>query len=126
MNNYPENPYKSPDSNPRKQGDNWAMLCHISALIGFVIPFGHILGPLVIWLFKRDEYAAVAFHGKEAVNFQIAMTIYFFIAALMIFIFIGMVLLPLLAIFWFIWMILASLRAADGQPYRYPLIFRLI
>lgn len=124
MSNYPENPYKN--QAPRNKGDNWAMLCHISALLGFIVPLGNILGPLVVWLFKRDEYDSVAYHGKEALNFQISWTIYLICAALMIFIMIGIFLLPLLGILWIILVILASLRAADGQPYRYPLIFRLI
>lgn len=50
---------------------NWAMGCHLAALTCYVgIPFGNILGPLLVWLFKKDEYALVDEHGKEALNFR--------------------------------------------------------
>ena len=52
------------------------MLCHLSSLAGSVIPFGNIVGPLVVWLIKKDEYAFVDDQGKESLNFQISITIY--------------------------------------------------
>ena len=54
--------------------NTWAMWCHLSALGGLVFPFGNVLGPLVLWLTKRDEIPEVDVNGKEALNFQITMT----------------------------------------------------
>ena len=54
-----------------KDEKTWAMLCHLSAVAGFVIPFGSILGPLVVWLIKKDEMPIVDLHGKKSLNFQI-------------------------------------------------------
>src|SRR5258705_68928 len=54
-----------------KDEQNWAMFCHLSALAGFLIPFGNIVGPVVVWLIKRAEMPLVEYHGKEAINFQI-------------------------------------------------------
>ncbi len=103
------------------------MLCHLLGYAVFLVPtFGNILGPLVLWLVKRKESPAVDFHGREAVNFQICMTIYFIIAALLCAVLIGFVLLPIVGLLWFICPILAALRAQDGLEYRYPFIFRLI
>jgi hypothetical protein len=55
---------------------NWAMTCHLASFAGYVLPLGNIIGPLVAWLMKRDEFPLVDDQGKEALNFQISMTIY--------------------------------------------------
>ena len=62
-----------------KDDRTWAMLCHLSALAGFIIPFGSVLGPLIIWLIKKDEMPIVDVHGKKALNFQITMAIAYFV-----------------------------------------------
>ncbi len=54
-----------------KDARTWAMLCHIGAFAGYIIPFGHIIAPLVIWLIKKDESPFVDDQGKESLNFQI-------------------------------------------------------
>ena len=63
----------------------FAMLCHLSALIGFFIPFGHIIGPLIIWLIKKDTSKLVDDQGRESLNFQISLTIYIFILTILAF-----------------------------------------
>ena len=61
------------------------MLCHLTALLGIIgIPFGNIVGPLIIWLLKKNVYPFVNEQGKESLNFQISMTIYALAAALLI------------------------------------------
>ena len=55
---------------------NWAGGCHIAVLAGFVFPFGSILGPLIVWLMKRNEMPLVDRHGKDVLNFQISFMIY--------------------------------------------------
>lgn len=105
----------------------WAMLCHLSALALFIIPvFGNIIAPLVIWILKKEEFPHVDDQGKEALNFQISMTIYFTAAAFLILVAIGIVILPLLGIFWLIMIIIASIKANDGEKYRYPFTIRLV
>lgn len=111
----------------------WGMIAHLSALIGFVIPFGNILGPLVVWLVKKDTMPFVDDQGKEALNFNI--TIAIVILALMI---VGTVLLVILVGFLFymvagllglaalVFMVIAGIKANEGVAYRYPYIFRLI
>ena len=105
----------------------WGMLCHLLALAGFIgIPFGHIIGPLVIWLMKKEQYAFVNDQGKEALNFQISMTIYIAIAAILIFVLIGFVLMGALAIIDIVLIIVASIAANEGKAYRYPIAIRFI
>jgi len=112
----------------------WTILCHASAFLGFFVPVaGHIAGPLIVWLVKRDESPEIDEHGKESVNFQISMFIYASILGvitfILLFVLIGFLLIPLFAILFLadvVLVIIASLKASEGQLYRYPLTIRLI
>jgi uncharacterized protein len=105
----------------------WAMFCHLTALALFVgIPFGNIIGPLLIWIIKKDEYPLVDQHGKESLNFQISMTIYAIISFFLVFVFVGFFLLFVLLITDLILVIKGVVKANDGQPFRYPLTIRFI
>ena len=102
-------------------------LCHFLALAGLVgIPFGNIIGPLILWLIKRDEMPSVGDHGKESLNFQISMTIYTIAAGLSVLAVIGIVLLPAVIIVNLIFVIIAGVKASNGEFYRYPLSIRFI
>jgi uncharacterized Tic20 family protein len=109
-----------------KQARTWAMLCHIGAFAGYLIPFGHIIAPLILWLVKKDESSLVDDQGKESLNFQISMTIYAVIAGLLILVVIGIILLIALGIFDLIVVIVAAVKANEGEKYRYPLSIRFI
>jgi uncharacterized protein len=104
----------------------FAMLAHLSAFAGFVFPFGHVLGPLLVWNLKKDEHEFVAEHGREALNFQISMTIYYFVGFLLVFVLIGILVLIALAIFSVVVTIIAAVRANAGEPYSYPLSIKFI
>jgi len=104
----------------------FGMLCHLSALAGFIFPLGNIIGPLIIWSLKKQEYPWVDKHGKEALNFQISMTIYLFVSALMIFIVIGIFFLVALGIINIIFIILGSIKANNGEEFSYPLSIHFI
>ncbi|HEX2865771.1 MAG TPA: DUF4870 domain-containing protein [Ignavibacteriales bacterium] len=104
----------------------WGMLCHLSALLMFVIPFGNIIGPLVVWLLKKDTAPFVNDQGRESLNFQISMTIYIFIALILMLLVVGIMLLILLGIAELVLIIVASVQANDGKSYRYPFTMRFI
>jgi len=87
---------------------------------------GFLLGPLVVWLVKREEDPFIDEHGKEAVNFQITMLIAFLVAGVLIFVLIGILLLPLLAIANVVLVIIAGMKASNGEHFRYPMTIRLI
>lgn len=118
------------------QEKNFATLCHLISLIGFGIPFGHIIGPLIIWLLKRHDSKFIDDQGKEVVNFQISMTIYLgiiiffgFILTFLTFGLFSFILIPtlcLFAIIEFIWIIIAAIQSNEGKTYRYPINLRLI
>jgi uncharacterized Tic20 family protein len=112
---------------PDKDARLMAMLAHLLSLAGILIPLGNILGPLVIWLVKKDTSPFVDDQGKESLNFQIWVTILLIVAAFTICIGIGIVLLPLIGIVGLILSIIAAVKANEGVAYRYPLTpFRLI
>ena len=110
-----------------KQSRMWAMLCHLTALVMFIgVPLGNIIGPLVIWLLKKNEFPFVDQNGKEALNFQISITIYAAVAFLLCLVFIGFFLLIALGIFDLVMIIVASIKTNDGEAFRYPVTIRFI
>lgn len=118
----------------------WAMLAHLAALAGYVVPLGNVIGPLVVWLSKRDTMPFVDYHGRESLNFHITIAIgyvvLFLLAFLSVFlsiIMIGFLLMPLvilliigLGVFELVITIMAALEANRGNLYRYPFSLRLI
>ena len=99
----------------------WSMFAHLSAFAGLLIPFGSIIGPILVWQIKKHELPAVVAHAKAALNFQISCFIYLVVSALLIFVFIGLPLMAAVAIFSIVCVIIAALKANDGKSWRYPL-----
>ncbi len=111
----------------QKQEKNWAMFCHLGALVGLVIPWvGSVVGPLVIWLIKKDESALVNEHGKKSLNFQISMFIYMAVGALLAVVFIGFFIIVGLGIFNLVMVIINSIKASKGEEVKYPLTIEFI
>ena len=113
------------DSGPDKDARNWAMICHLSALSGYFIPLGNVLG-LIIWAIKKDEHAFVDEQGKEAINFQLSMSIAYLISIVLVFVLIGFLMLGILAVYALVMIIIASIKTNDGVDFRYPYIIRFI
>ena len=105
----------------------WCILAHATALVGFLVPVaGHLVGPLIVWLAKRQDSPEIDAHGKESINFQISMLIWNAIALILCLVLIGIPILILLHILNIIFVIVASIQASEGKLYRYPLAIRLI
>jgi len=126
MNDFTQSPNDSTTPAPNAEERNWAVGCHLAALSGLVSGIGFILGPLIVWLYKKDELPFVSDQGKEALNFQITMLLCFLAACVLIFVLIGIPLLILLGIFNFLCVIIGAIRASEGVRYRYPFNLRLI
>jgi hypothetical protein len=109
-----------------QQERNWAMAAHLLGLAGPIIAFGNIIGPLVIWLVKRDEWRFVADQAKESLNFQISMTIYIAAATVLAFLLIGLPFLVVLPVLNLVAVIVAAIRANEGKYYRYPACIRFV
>jgi hypothetical protein len=104
----------------------YAMFCHFSAFLGLLLPFGSIIGPLVLWQIKKDESSFIDYHGKEALNFNITMAIVTLMCVLLMLVFIGFVLIFIAMMVWLVLIIIAGVKANDGLYYRYPFCIRII
>lgn len=104
----------------------WTVGCHLSALLGYLLPFGHLLGPLAIWLAKRDVFPAVEQAGRRALNFQLSTTLYVLAGLLLSFFLIGVAVLFVVVVFHFAMVLYAALRAQRGLDVDYPLCIRFI
>ncbi|CAH0192553.1 DUF4870 domain-containing protein [Pseudomonas mediterranea] len=111
---------------PDREARQWAMFCHLSALSGLVIPFGTLIGPLVLWQIKRESDPFIDAQGKEALNFQITVAIASLISFLLMIVVIGFFLFGLIAIGALVLTIIGGIKANEGQPYRYPFTWRVI
>ncbi|MEX2353897.1 MAG: DUF4870 domain-containing protein [Gammaproteobacteria bacterium] len=114
----------STQSDVPKDARNWGMICHLVALAGFIVPFGNILGPLIVWVIKKDEHGFIDDQGKEAINFQLTMTLALIGSVILIFILIGFFLIFALCIFVLVMTVVAAVKANEGVYYRYPLTIR--
>lgn len=111
---------------PNNEAKQWAFFAHLSALVGFIVPFGSLLGPLIIWQLKKNEMPFVDDQGKEALNFQITMAIAFVACCILMLILIGFLLAVIVGLVDLIYTIIAAIAANNGQAYRYPFNLRLI
>lgn len=97
-----------------------AILSHLLTL------FFSFFAPLVIYLLKKDESHFVKEHARESLNFQITLAFAYFIGFLLLFVLIGILVLAVLGIAHLVLVIVATVRAADNQLYRYPFSIRLV
>lgn len=105
----------------------WGMFAHLATFAGYLgIPMGNILGPLVVWLIKKEESDFVSDHAKEALNFQITLTIALIPIIVACFFIIGFVFLFALVIVDLVYTILAAMAANRGEDYRYPCTIRFV
>ena len=104
----------------------WGMFTHLAALATFIIPFGNIVGPLIIYLMKKDEYQFVDDQGKEVLNFQITWSIILFLSIIFIVVGIGILLLIGFGIAWLILTIVGAIKANEGVYYRYPMTIKFL
>jgi uncharacterized Tic20 family protein len=110
---------------PSRDERHWAMLAHLSAMLMYVTVVGGFVAPLVIWLMKRDDMPFVRDQGLETLNFQITILLALTAGGILMWVAIGFVLVPMTLLFHFVVTIIASVRAADGIAYRYPLCWRV-
>jgi uncharacterized Tic20 family protein len=105
---------------------NAAVAAHLSTFAGLVVPFGSVIGPLAVWLTRRDRDPFIDEAGREALNFGISIAVYgavVLVAALML---VGIPLLIAGVIAWVVLASLAAVKASQGQAYRYPLTMRFV
>lgn len=112
----------------------WSTLCHLTALVGLLIPsLGAVLGPLVVWLVKRNEHPTIDEHGKESLNFQLSVLVYCWALGLAgiatVWILIGFAFLALgaaIGIAALVLSVVGAIKASNGQPFHYPFSIRFL
>jgi uncharacterized protein len=91
------------------------LLAHLLAL------FSGFIGPLIMFIVTKEQGGKAYENSKHALNFQLSMLIYYVVSGILIFVLIGLILLPILALFNFVLVIIATVKAANGEVYTYPL-----
>ncbi len=126
MENQPYSQTPVPLSDPDAR--TWAMLAHLSSIIASFLGGMSFLGPLIVWLIFRERSSYVDYHGKEALNFQILMSI-----AMIGCVFLGIVtcgigftIFPILIVVDIVFVVIAAVKANNGEYYKYPFNWRLV
>jgi uncharacterized Tic20 family protein len=117
----------APSAAPTENERTWGMLAHLSALAGVVVwLLGCVLGPLAVYLSRRDQSEFVAEHAREALNFNITVVLAAIVCMALMVVFVGFILGTALFIGWLVLTLIAAIRASEGERYRYPLSLRLV
>jgi uncharacterized protein len=112
---------------PTETDRTCAMLAHLSALAGLVVWLvGCVLGPLAVWISRRDQSSFVAEHAREALNFNITVVLAALVCMLLMLVFVGFILGAALFIAWLVLTLIAAIKASEGAIYRYPVSLRLV
>ena len=102
------------------------LIMHLSQLANLILfPIG-IIVPIVIWQTQKDKMPALDAHGKMVTNFMISMIIYGFITFVLMFVLIGFLLLPVLAILGIVFPIIGAVKANNGELWDYPLTIKFL
>jgi len=112
---------------PSQEARKWAMFCHFAGFFWFLVPMvGNVVGPLIVWQIKKDLDPFIDEQGKEAVNFQITVTLAFLVCGVLAWVLIGFPLMLLVGLGALVLTIIAGIKANEGQAYRYPFCLRLL
>lgn len=118
-------PYAGPGGPLTPDERTWGGAAHWSALVGAFVALA-FLGPLIVMITKGNESAYIRRQAVESLNFQLSMLIYAIVAAISLLLLVGLILLPLVGLLWLIFTIIGSVKAANGEEYRYPLTIRMV
>ena len=128
----------APAGAPSAEERQWAMFAHLSALLGGLLTsgwagnLGFFIGPLVIWLLKKDTMPFVNDQAKEALNFAITVSILFLALLILTLMTLGvgaLLTVPLMLIIGvaaLVFVVIAAIKANEGVAYRYPFTLRLV
>ncbi|MFN3579185.1 MAG: DUF4870 domain-containing protein [Pseudomonas sp.] len=113
-------------TSPNAEARKWALIAHLSGFLGCLVPFGSLIGPLLVWQLKKDQDPFIDDQGKEALNFQISVALAALLCVLLMVVLIGFVLIWGVIIGAVVLMIIAAIKSNEGQAYRYPFCWRII
>ncbi len=111
---------------PKKAERNWAMFIHLSQLLNIIIPFSGFVAVIILWQLKKDESSYIDKHGKMVTNWMFSYFLYGFLALLLVYFGIGIVLLFLLKIAVFVLAVIGAINANNAKEWRYPFMINFI
>ena len=111
---------------PDQETRQWAMFLHLSLLLGFVVPLGGLIAPILIWQLKKKELPGIDAHGKVVVNWLICAVIYSAISFVLVFVVIGIFLFIALGVVAVVFPIIGGIKANSGELWKYPLTFEFL
>ncbi len=109
------------EAGAESQARQWAMLLHLSLLLGFVVPILGLVAPIVIWQIKKTDLPALDVHGKIVMDWIISLVLYAVAGALLIFVLIGIPLLIALGVVAVVFPVIGGIKANNGEVWPYPL-----
>jgi uncharacterized protein len=115
-----DNAVKSDIAAPSNDDKNIATITHLAGTVFWFIP------ALIVWILKKDDSAYLADQAKEALNFQITMTLAMFVASVLVWVLIGFILIPMVWLVNIVFCIIAGIATSKAELYRYPLCLRLL
>ncbi len=117
----PDSVSTSAEGVPTQDEKTWGMLAHLAAFGGFLIPIlGNVIGPLIVWLLKRNQSGFVADQGRESLNFNISVLLASIVCGVLVYIFIGILLGVALFVFWLSMTIIAGIKPARASATATP------
>ncbi|MDX2082293.1 MAG: DUF4870 domain-containing protein [Terrimicrobiaceae bacterium] len=124
--NMPVVPPAAPDPETRQ----WILATHLTALVGLVVPLGNLIGPLIVWLLKKQQFPAVDTVGRQVLNFQISWSIWMVVSIIIAFVgscLVIPIILPVVAwIAWLVLLIIGAVKASNGETYTFPLTIKFL
>lgn len=106
--------------------NSYIALMHIAQFGGYIVPLLGFILPVVMWMQFKDQNAAIDRHGKNIVNFMISWIIYAIVAGILCLVVIGLPLLALLGISQIVFVVMAAIKAANGEYWKYPLTIDIV
>jgi uncharacterized Tic20 family protein len=109
------------DPTPTQDEKNLGLIMHVLSLVGF-----SLIGPLIVWLIKKDESAFIDIQGRELLNFQLSFLIYAIVSLVLCLVFIGFAMLFVVIMTSFILNIIGLVKATEGKIYRFPMTIKML
>lgn len=103
-----------------RDAQSHATLVHLSGMLFFFVI------PLIVYLMQQDKSSALAHAAREALNFQITLSIAWFFSIAAAAVLIGFLFMPIIALVGIVFSVLAAVATSRGERYRYPLSLRLV
>jgi uncharacterized protein len=112
---------------PPESARTWAMLCHVAGFGGYLLPLaGSIVLPMILWLIKRDDHPFIDDQGREALNFQLTLIVFYIVAGILVLLLVGFLFLLLIPLYQIVMIIVAAVKSHGGERFRYPLTIRFL